>query len=115
MAARRVLLLYQDSLLAQGIISLLRERAVLEVAAAQLANGELHQVVEEFVPDVVIVDRDDLAQQAFITIEQLLRELPDIRIIDISSRDDLARIYEGHQIRVAKFDDLMETLAGDGR
>ena len=113
MTVRRVLLLYQDSLLAQGIVSLLRERAALEVAARQLANGELQQFVEEFAPDVVIVDRDDFAQHASITIDQLLRELRDIRIIDISSRDDLARVYEGHEVRVAKFADLLATLSED--
>ena len=113
MRAKRVLLLYQDSLLAQGIVSLLRERVALEVAARHLKDGDLNHFVEEFTPDVVIVDREDLAQYAPTTVDQLLHERPHIRIIDISSRDDVARVYEGHEIRVAKFDDLLETLAGD--
>jgi hypothetical protein len=110
MRAKRVLLLYQDSLLAQGIVSLLRERVALEVAARHLKDDDLNHFVEEFTPDVVIVDREDLAQYAPTTVDQLLHERPHIRIIDMSSRDDVVRVYEGHEIRVAKFDDLLEVV-----
>ena len=115
MITTRVLLLYQDSLLAHGILSLLRERTEVDVAARQFADGGLHQFIEEFRPQVIIVDRDDLARNTQVTIGELLHEQRQIRIIDVSADNDLARVYEGHQVKVAQFDDLLATLAEDGR
>jgi len=115
MVATRVLLLYQDSLLSQGIVSLLREHAEVHFEARRLADGGLLQFIEEFQPEVIIVDREELARNTPVTIDQLLREQRQIRIIDISANDDLARVYEGHQVRVARFEDLLATLGADAR
>ncbi len=112
MTARRVLVLYQDSLLAQGVLSLLRQQVGLEVSARQLEDSRAEEFMGQFAPDVVIIDREDFAGQTGVTIDQLLREgPPHVKVVDISSRNDLARVYEGHEIKLAKFDDLLATLA----
>lgn len=110
MASKRILVLCQDSLLAQGLLSLLREQPGLEVEARQLKSSA-QEFVRQFAPDVVIIDGEDFARHATITIDQLLRERPHVRVIDVSSSNDLARVYEGQEIRVAKFEDLLATLA----
>jgi len=111
--AKRVLLLYQDSLLAQGVLSLLGEEARLAVAEKRLNDGDIAQFVEEFGPDVIVIDRDDFAKYAPIGLDQLLRGRSDVKVVDISSQDDLARVYQRYQIHVAKFDDLLTALSGD--
>ncbi len=111
MTARRILLLYQESLLAQGLTNLLQEQAGLDVSARKLNDSDAEGFVRQFAPDVVIIDREDFASHAAITIDQLLRAGPShMKVVDVSSRSDLARVYEGHQVRLAEFDDLLETF-----
>ena len=112
MTARRVLILYRDSLLAQGLESLLRQQTGLETSATQLEEANVEELVRHFAPDVIIVDRDELAVRAGITVDRLLRE-PHLRVIAVSSRDDVAQVYEGHEVRVAKLEDLLATFANE--
>ncbi len=111
MAARRILILYQDSILAQGLLSLLRERASLQVRSGQLQDPHTKELLREFVPDAVIIDREDFARQAAITIDQLLRVRPDLKVIDISARNDIALVFESQQVRLAQIDDLLAAVA----
>jgi len=112
MAARRILLLYNRSLLAQGLLSLLKEQSGVEVRASRLSDAGVTEFVQWFAPDIVVIDRDDFARQAAITIDQLLRDQPQMRVIDVSTRNDVARVYEGHQVEMAKLDDLLAAFAG---
>lgn len=106
----RILALYQDSLLVQGLLSLLREQPGLQVSVGLLKDSNAEELLRQCAPDVVVIDREDFAGHAAVTIDQLLRERPHVKVVDISSRSDLAHVYEGHQIRVAKFDDLLATF-----
>jgi len=108
---RRILLLYQGSLLVQGLTNLLREQAGLDVSAREFDDCDMEGFVQQLAPDVVIIDREDFASHAAITLDQLLRAGPShMKVVDVSSRNDLARVYEGHQVRLAEFDDLLETF-----
>ncbi len=114
MTAIRILLLYQDSLLAQGLSSLLRQESGLEVSARRLQDGHLDEFVRQFAPDVVIIDREDSKRHAEITIEELLSGRPGVKVVDVSSRDEFARVYEGRQVRLTTFDDLLATFRNEG-
>ncbi len=114
MKPRRVLILYENSLLAEGLLLLLSEQNWLNVRAQKLSDHGAGSA-DDFVPDVIIVDREDFARASANTVQELLSKRPSVRIVDVSSDDDLARVYDGHQIRVAKFDDFLATLAGKGR
>ncbi len=114
MTAIRILLLYQDSLLAQGLSSLLRQESGLEVSARRLQDGHLDEFVRQFAPDVVIIDREDSKRHAEITIEELLSGRLGVKVVDVSSRDEFARVYEGRQVRLTTFDDLLATFRNEG-
>ena len=113
MAARRVLVLFQDSLLAEGLLSLLQEQAGLEVRSGQLKDPDVKECVRQFVPDVVVIDNEDFVAHARITIDQLLREWPHTKVVDVSSHDALARVYQGREIEVTKFEDFLAAFANE--
>lgn len=113
MTARRILLLYQDSLLAEGLRSLLEEQIGLEVNVRRFNDSDVEEFVRQFAPDVVVIDKEDFIAHARITIDQLLREWPQTRVVDVSSHDVLVRVYQGREIRVTKFEDLLATFANE--
>ena len=113
MTARRVLILYRDSLLAQGLESLLRQQKGLETSAAQLEEANVEELVRQFAPDVIIVDRDELAEQTAITIGDLLAAGTGTKVIDVSIRNTTVRLYEGRELSEAGFQDLLAAIDSD--
>ena len=113
MTARRVLILYRDSLLAQGLESLLRQQKGLETSATQLEEANVEELVRQFAPDVIIVDRDELAEQTAITIGDLLAAGTGTKVIDVSIRNTTVRLYEGRELSEAGFQDLLAAIDSD--
>ncbi len=106
-------MLFQDSLLAEGLLSLLQEQAGLEVGSGQLGDPQVGEFLRQFAPDVVVIDKEDFVTHARTTIDQLLREWPQIKVVDVSSRDALARVYQGREIEVTKFEDFLAALVDE--
>lgn len=111
MAVRRVLVLYQDSLLAQGILSLLREQAGVEARSGQFKDAPVEEFMRRFAPDVVIVDREDFAAHAAIALSELVAQASGIRVIDVSAASDMVRLYDGRRIDSARFEDVLAAIA----
>ena len=106
-------MLFQDSLLAEGLLSLLREQAALAVQSRQLKDPHVEEFLRQFAPDVVVIDQEDFDAHARITIDQLLREWPHTKVVDVSSHDTLARVYQGREIEVTKFEDFLATFVDE--
>ncbi len=113
MNRRRVLILYLNSLLAEGLLALLSQESWLEVRAKKLTDCLVTDAANHFVPDVIIVDRDELAGQTAITIGDLLSGDPGTRVIDVSIRNTKVRLYEGREFSEANFGDLLAAIKSD--
>lgn len=113
MKPRRVLILYQNSLLAEGLRSLLSEERRLEVRTQKLGGRPWHDLGGGFVPDVIIVDRDELAGQSEITIGDLLSGPRGTKVIDVSVHDPKVRLYHGYEFNEADLQDLLAAIHSD--
>ena len=114
MKRRGVLILYQSSLLAEGLLTLLSQEDRLDVRAEKFSEHLANRGGNHFEPDVIIVDRDELAGQNAITIGDLLSRRPGTRVIDVSVRDTSVRLYEEREVSEADFQDLLATIDGSG-
>ncbi len=113
MKPRRVLILYENSLLAEGLRALLSQESRLEVRAEKLAESPSHDPEDQFVPDVIIVDRDELASQSDITIGDLLSGKWGTKVIDVSVRNPKVRLYQGHEFNEVDLQHLLAAIDSD--
>lgn len=113
MKLRRVLILYENSLLAEGLRALLSQESRLEVRAEKLAGCSSHDPEDPFVPDVIIVDRDELAGQTEVTIGDLLSGKRDTRVIDVSVRTPKVRLYQAHEFSEVDLQHLLAAIDSD--
>src|SRR3990170_3999992 len=100
MGRQQVLILYQASLLAQGVESLLRKERGLDVVGLRLGSGPRGGYVEGLDPDVIILDTCDLGGRAGMTVLGLLQEHPRAKVICLNAEDDKLEVYRRHE-RVA--------------
>ncbi len=94
-------------------MALLSQQSGLAVRARKFTEC-LTDDPNHFVPDVIIVDRDELAAQEAITIGDLLSSRPGTKVIDVSIRNTKVRLYEGQEFSEADFHDLLATIDGAG-
>ena len=113
MKRRRVLILYLNSLLAEGLLALLSQQDWLDVRAEKFSEHLTDHGRDHFEPDVIIVDRDELAGQNAITIGDLLSRRPGTRVIDVSVRNTSVRLYEEREFSEADFGDLLAAIKSD--
>lgn len=113
MKPRRVLILYENSLLAEGLRALLSQESRLEVRAEKLAGPTSHDADDHFVPDVIIVDRDELAGQSEVTIGDLLSGKWGTKVIDVSVRNPKMRLYQGHEFSEVDLQHLLAAIDSD--
>ncbi len=114
MKRRRVLVLYLNSLLAEGLLALLSQEDRLDVRAEKFSEHLTNHGGDHFEPEVIIVDRDELADQNAITIGDLLSRRPGTRVIDVSVRNTSVRLYEEREFSAADLQDLLATIDGSG-
>lgn len=115
MQPRRVLILYQSSLLAEGLVTLLSQQDQLEVKAEKFSDHLSEHSNDRFLPDVIIIDRDELPGQDDITIGDLLSTRSGIKVIDVSTRNKNVRLYEGRELCAAEFEDLLTAINDAGQ
>ena len=113
MEPRRVLILYENSLLAEGLRALLSQETRLEVRAEKLADPTSHDPDDHFVPDVIIVDRDELASQSEVTIGDLLSGRRGTKVIDVSVRNTKVRLYRGCEFNEVDLQHLLAAIDSD--
>lgn len=112
MKPKRVLILYENSLLAEGLRSLLSQETRLDVRAEKLVGPTSHDPDDRFVPDVIIVDRDELASQSEVTIGDLLSGRG-TKVIDVSIRNPKVRLYQGHEFNEVDLQHLLAAIDSD--
>ncbi len=70
----------------------------------------MEEAIRQFVPDVVIIDREDFAAHAEVTLSELLCQASGMKVIDVSTNSNMVRLFEGRQIGIAQFEDLMAAI-----
>ena len=108
MAAKRIFVLYKNSLFAQGIESLLREKPELEVVGIDLDRekaGWTHGV-----PDAVVVDMNDDQANWVGLLSQVLTKNPVVKVICVNSASPTVDIYRHSQLAASKVEDLVEAI-----
>lgn len=109
-AQRQVLILYQGSLLAQGIESLLRQEKGLEVMSLQLGKGHLQPASVQYEPDAIILDTSDLGGRAGISVVALLQEHPGAKVICMNAEDDKVEVYRKDQRIATRREELVAAI-----
>ena len=106
----RVFVLTRNSLFIKGIESLLGHAAGLEIVTTPEDILTLEETIQEFHPDVIIVNcddpKDDLTSAIFCAIRQRLN----LRVIGLSLRDNNISVYRGEQKQIVQVDDLLHAI-----
>jgi len=108
--SRQVLILYQASLLAQGVESLLRKERGLDVVGLRLGSGPGGGHGEGLDPDVIILDTCDLGGRAGMTVLGLLQAHPRAKVICLNAEDDKLEVYRRHERVAARREELVEAI-----
>jgi hypothetical protein len=117
MPTRRVFLLANRSLFAQGVQSLLSGQPGIEVVGIAQVGPEICDQVKDVSPDVVIIEAGLEEQGRLIT--KLMECVPDAKVIGLTLEDNLLHIYyqqtkEGHGVSDL-LDEIQKPLEWQGR
>jgi len=90
----RILLIEDNRLLREGIISIMNEHDDLKVATAHGTNKTIYSKTESYKPDIMLLDIGLRNQNSLLLVKNLTKSFPDIRIVAmdlIPTQDD---VYE---------------------
>lgn len=109
MVQRRVLIISDHTLFAEGVRSLVEETDDLEVVDIVSGSGDvLVAEVERCRPDVIILD--DAADTRIGFFSQLVDVAPGVRIILTSLEDSTVEVYDGRKVVAGKGQDLVDAV-----
>jgi DNA-binding NarL/FixJ family response regulator len=81
----RILLLVADQMMCDGLRALLQREPEAEVVAQSEDGPEALELVRQLHPDLVLADITSWASSSFDTVQQIARELPNIRVVALST------------------------------
>lgn len=110
MPARRIAVVFHRSLMLEGLVNLLEERAGLEVMSLDPSLVDVAVRLKHLSPEVIIVDGENVGEWPDLTLPQLLADNPEAKVIDVNLDSDEIKVYEQHRVTVGKFDDLLEAI-----
>ncbi len=109
--SRRIMVLYRNSLLAQGLETLLRQVDGLEVTAVDLDRGQaIVPAVEAYQPHVVLWEWEDIPTSSAGLIFQMLEKLPSARIFCFTSALNGLTVYAKRDLSLTSFSDLVREV-----
>lgn len=109
---KRVLVVFGEPLLGAGVESILSQDLDLEVKTTTLLSYEfLNEEIDQFQPDVVILD-DDLKIPSTPKLMRILNGFPGVRLLLVNMRDNRLYVYNKQEIVIAHPTDLLATIRG---
>ncbi len=114
MYKHRVLVLYSQSLFAQGLQRLLERSGDFEVVGVDLDLNDAVDSLRVIHPDAVVIDADDLSSGGRELLLQLLRETPSIQVVCLTAVDGKVSVYRREQRPVLRSEDLLDALREPG-
>jgi DNA-binding NarL/FixJ family response regulator len=109
---KRVYILSQQSLFGKGIESLLSQESEIAIVNRDADVHSVVKCIQEYKPDVVIIDCDDPVLDLKSAILCFLRERPNTNIIGLSLENNKVSIYRGEQKQIFQVADLMDIIHG---
>jgi chemotaxis response regulator CheB len=109
-AMRRVFILSFHPLFGQGVESLLRREARLEIVGQETDADKALERLKEIRPDVVILDCAETACDPTPAVMRILREGLGTKVIGLNLQDNTLYIYRGEQRLVKEVKDLIEAI-----
>lgn len=108
MCAKRVLILSDQPLFAQGVRALIQANAAANVIGVEPCDENVATVVHALQPDLIILeDAQDPPPALFMS---LLDVLPHLRLIRLSLDRNVMRVYEKQQLVANGAQDLVRVL-----
>jgi len=107
---RRVFILSCHPLFGQGVESLLRQEARLEIVGQETDVDQAVERIKEIRPDVVILDCAEPARDPTLVVMRILREGLGTKVIGLNLQDNTLYIYRGEQRLVKEVKDLIEAI-----
>jgi chemotaxis response regulator CheB len=109
-AMKRVFILSSHPLFGQGVESLLRREARLEIIGQETDVDKAVERIKELQPNVVILDCAEPTCDPTPVMMHLLKEGLDTKVIGLNLQDNTLYIYRGEQRRVKDVQDLIEAI-----
>ncbi len=111
MSKIRVVILTGHSLFADGAASRMRQHARdVEIRVIDPATGDVLHMLREFKPAAAILDAQDPELRKSLPIQDLLRTVPDLRVILLDSQQEDLQILTGEYRRAGKMEDLLDLI-----
>jgi DNA-binding NarL/FixJ family response regulator len=107
---RRVFILSCHPLFGQGVESLLRREAGLEIVGQETDLDQAVERIKEIRPDVVILDCAEPACDPTPAVMRILREGLGTKVIGLNLQNNTLYIYRGEQRLVKEVKDLIEAI-----
>jgi DNA-binding NarL/FixJ family response regulator len=107
---RRVFILSCHPLFGQGVESLLRREAGLEIVGQETDLDQAVERIKEIRPDVVILDCAEPARDPTPAVMRILREGLGTKVIGLNLQNNTLYIYRGEQRLVKEVKDLIEAI-----
>jgi AmiR/NasT family two-component response regulator len=109
-AMRRVFILSSHPLFGQGVESLLRQEARLEIVGQETDVDKAVERIKELQPNVVILDCTEPRCDPTPVVMHILREGLETKVIGLNLQDNTMYIYRGEQRVVEAVKDLVEAI-----
>jgi len=109
-AMRRVFILSSHPLFGQGVESLLRQEARLEIVGQETDVDKALERIKELQPNVVILDCAEPRCDPMLAVMRILKEGLETKVIGLNLQDNTMYIYRGEQRVVKEVKDLMEAI-----
>jgi DNA-binding NarL/FixJ family response regulator len=110
----RILVLYSQSLFAQGLQRLLEKSGDFEVIGVDLDLQDAVTSLRANHPDAVLVDADDLNVGGKNLLVQVLSETPSVQLVCLTAVDGKVCLYRRELVPVTRSEDLLRALRAPG-
>lgn len=110
MGRPRVFILCATCLFAKGLECLLKDRGEVELVGVSSTGPKALARIRSLQPDVVIVEAGKRMPEPCLLVRRLLREQPQVRVVQVSLKDCNGTLYTGSRFIMVQPQDLVGIL-----
>jgi DNA-binding NarL/FixJ family response regulator len=107
---KRVFILSSHPLFSQGVESLLRQEAGLDIVGREADADKALERIKEIQPDVVILECAEPTRDPTLAVVRILRKEVGTKLIELNLQDNTVCIYRGEKRVVKSIEDLVEAI-----
>lgn len=110
MKKTRICIVYGDSLLAEGIVSMLRNAAGLEVMCMRVSEEDPLARLREMRPDITLVDQGDPLAASLLQSHHIYDQEPEAKLIIVDLNSNKISVHHKEETVVTGKDELVNAL-----